>query len=311
MQCTRCGNQNSVGSEYCEKCGTRLTLRCSACDHSNAPTSNFCGQCGTALQSKSAAADPFPQRLLRSLSTKGGERKNLTLLFADIRNSTSLIDSLGDPELGMQRLEPVLNLMKEAVHRYDGIVNKIQGDGVMALFGAPRPHEDHAVRGCLAALAMQDSIARLADPSMQIRVGLHTGEVVVQTIENSIYQTYDAAGANVHIANRLEQMADEGCTLITRDTYVSAKQFVEVLPLGMQVVRGIAAPVEIFRLTGLLSAPASDVFRSGERLTPLFGRSEQMAALESELDHAVKGDGRVVGVVGDAGIGKSRLCFEF
>jgi adenylate cyclase len=111
------------------------------------------------------------------------------VLFADIRNSTRLIDSLGDPELAMRRLEPVLNLMKEAVHRYDGIVNKIQGDGVMALFGAPRPHEDHAVRGCLAALAMQDSIGRLADPSLQIRVGLHTGEVVVQTIENSIYQT--------------------------------------------------------------------------------------------------------------------------
>ena len=105
-------------------------------------------------------SDPSSQRILRSLSSKGGERKRLTVLFADIRNSTSLIDSLGDPELGMRRLEPVLKLMKDAVHRYDGIVNKIQGDGVMALFGAPRPHEDHAVRGCLAALAMQDAVAQ-------------------------------------------------------------------------------------------------------------------------------------------------------
>ncbi|HLG82770.1 MAG TPA: adenylate/guanylate cyclase domain-containing protein [Bradyrhizobium sp.] len=311
MQCTRCGNQNSVGNEYCEKCGTRLTLRCSACDHSNAPTSNFCGQCGTALQSKSAAADPFPQRLLRSLSTKGGERKHLTVLFADIRNSTSLIDSLGDPELAMQRLDPVLKLMKDAVHRYDGIVNKIQGDGVMALFGAPRPHEDHAVRGCLAALAMQDSVARLADPNLQIRVGLHTGEVVVQAIENSIYQTYDAAGANVHLANRLEQMSDEGSILLSKDTYAGAKQFVEVEPLGFKTIRGIAAPVEIFRLTGLLNAPASDIFRSSRRLMPMVGRSDQLAVLEAEFASAVKGEGRVVAVVGEAGIGKSRLCFEF
>ncbi|WP_370196139.1 adenylate/guanylate cyclase domain-containing protein [Bradyrhizobium elkanii] len=211
----------------------------------NGPSSRFCGRCGTALATGSVRPDAPSQRLLRSLSTKGGERKNLTLLFADIRNSTNLIDSLGDPELGMRRLEPVLDLMKEAVHRYDGIVNKIQGDGVMALFGAPpRPHEDHAVRGCLAALAMQDSVARLADPGMQIRVGLHTGEVVVQTVENTIYQTYDAAGANVHIANRMEQMADEGAILITRDTYVGARQFVEVSPLGMQTIRGISMPVE-------------------------------------------------------------------
>jgi adenylate cyclase len=135
--------------------------------------------------------------------------------------------------------------------------------------------------------------------------------VVVQTIENSIYQTYDAAGANVHLASRMEQMADVGCIFITRDTYVGAKQFVEVVPLGMQTVRGIAAPVEVFKLTGLLNAPASDVFRSGRRLTPLIGRTDQLAALELELANTIKGDGRVVGVVGEAGIGKSRLCFEF
>jgi adenylate cyclase len=205
----------------------------------------------------------------------------------------------------------VLNLMKDAVHRYDGIVNKIQGDGVMALFGAPRPHEDHAVRGCLAALAMQDAVARLGDPGMQIRVGLHTGEVIVQTIENTIYQTYDAAGPNVHLANRLEQMADDGSILTTKDTYAGAKRFVEVVPLGAQAVRGIAVPVEIFRLTGLLNAPASDVFRSGRRLTSFIGRNDELAALELELANTEKGDGRVIGIVGEAGMGKSRLCFEF
>lgn len=313
MQCERCGHANRAGNDYCEECGAPFGLKCESCQHVNGPSSRFCGHCGTPLGGAGGTrADQPSQRLLRSLSTKGGERKNLTLLFADIRNSTNLIDSLGDPELGMRRLEPVLDLMKEAVHRYDGIVNKIQGDGVMALFGAPpRPHEDHAVRGCLAALAMQDSIARLADPGMQIRVGLHTGEVVVQTVENTIYQTYDAAGANVHIANRMEQMAEEGAILITRDTYAGARQFVEVAPLGMQAIRGISTPVEVFRLTGLLSAPASDIFRSGRRLTSMVDRTEQTGALEYELSRAVGGDGRVIGMVGDAGIGKSRLCFEF
>ncbi|MEA2888727.1 MAG: hypothetical protein QOD11_3087, partial [Bradyrhizobium sp.] len=243
MQCARCGGQNKASNDYCESCGAPLGIKCNACNHINGPTSRFCGQCSAALGPAPAAGpDPSSQQLLRSLSSKGGERKRLTILFADIRNSTSLIDSLGDPELGMRRLEPVLNLMKDAVDRYDGIVNKTQGDGVMALFGAPRPHEDHAVRGCLAALAMQDGIARLDDANLQIRVGLHTGEVVVQAVENSIYQTYDAAGASVHLANRMEQMADQGCILITGDTYAGAKQFVEVVPLGLQTVRGIAAP---------------------------------------------------------------------
>jgi adenylate cyclase len=251
------------------------------------------------------------QHVLRSLNAKGGERKRLTILFADIRNSTGLIDSLGDPERGMRRLQPVLDLMNEAVVRYDGVVNKSQGDGVMALFGAPQPHEDHAVRGCLAALAMQDGSKRFGDPDLQIRVGVHTGEVVVQAIEHGIYQTYDAAGVNVHLANRLEQLAEAGSILISKDTYIAAKQFVEVEQLGLKTIRGISTPIEIFKLGGLQHAPSSGVFRSGIRLSPLTGRSDQFSALTLELENTIKGDGRVVGVVGEAGIGKSRLCFEF
>src|SRR5205085_3519798 len=167
----------------------------------NRRASRFCGGCGAELSPRLGAVLIQPTRsILNALSEKGGERKHLTVLFADIRGSTSLLDGLGDPEADMNRLKPVLDTMMEAVHRYDGIVNKVQGDGVMALFGAPVPHEDHAVRGCLAALAMQENVARLGEPSIQIRVGLHTDEVVVHTIDNSISQTYDAAGAGVHLA---------------------------------------------------------------------------------------------------------------
>jgi class 3 adenylate cyclase/tetratricopeptide (TPR) repeat protein len=312
MQCLRCGCQNKATNEYCEGCGAALGIECSACGHLNGPTARFCGRCSAALKTLATeATNQSWQHVLRSLNAKGGERKRLTILFADIRNSTGLIDSLGDPELGMRRLQPVLDLMNEAVVRYDGIVNKSQGDGVMALFGAPQPHEDHAVRGCLAALAMQDGVRRFDDPDLQIRVGVHTGEVVVQAIEHGIYKTYDAAGPNVHLANRMEQLADAGSILVSKETYTAAKQFVEVEPVGPQTIRGIAAPIEIFKLRGLLHAPSSGVFRSGRRLSPLVGRTDQFSALVLELENTIKGEGRVVGVVGEAGIGKSRLCFEF
>jgi class 3 adenylate cyclase/tetratricopeptide (TPR) repeat protein len=312
MQCLRCGCRNKASNEYCEGCGASLGIECGACGHLNGPTARFCGRCSAAL--KPIAADVSNQswqHVLTSLNAKGGERKRLTILFADICNSTGLIDRLGDPELGMGRLQPVLDLMNEAVVRYDGVVNKSQGDGVMALFGAPQPHEDHAVRGCLAALAMQDGVTRFGDPDLQIRVGVHTGEVVVQAIEHGIYQTYDAAGANVHLANRLEQLADACTILISKETYNAAKQFVEVEPIGLQTIRGMAAPIEILKLRGLQHAPSSGVFRSGRRLSPLTGRSGQFSTLALELENTIKGEGLVVGVVGEAGIGKSRLCFEF
>ncbi len=311
MQCSRCSCQNKATNEYCEGCGAAFGLECGSCGHLNGPTARFCGHCSAALNNKTLAAVQSWQQVLRSLNVKGGERKRLTILFADIRNSTGLIDNLGDPELGMQRLQPVLDLMNEAVVRYDGVVNKSQGDGVMALFGAPQPHEDHAVRGCLAALAMQDGMIRLGDPDLQVRVGVHTGEVIVQSVEHGIYQTYDAAGANVHLANRLEQLADASGILISKETYTAAKQFVEVEPLGPQTIRGIGVPVEVFKLRGLQHAPSSGVFRSGRRLSPLTGRNDQFSALALELESTMNGDGRVVGVVGEAGIGKSRLCFEF
>src|ERR1700761_1793433 len=312
MQCLHCSYMNKATADYCEACGASLGIECSTCGDLNRATSRFCGRCSAALNPVATEGREQPwQKILRSLNAKGGERKRLTILFADIRNSTSLIDTLGDPELGIKRLQPVLDVMNDAVSRYDGVVNKSQGDGIMALFGAPRPHEDHAVRGCLAALAMQDDVKRLGDSDLQIRVGVHTGEVVVQAVKHGLYQTYDAAGLNVHLANRLEQLADAGGALISGETYKGVKRFVEVEPLGPTPIRGLAVPIEVFKLRGLQHAPSSSAFRSGRRLSPLAGRSEQSSALARELESAVRGEGRVIGVVGEAGIGKSRICFEF
>jgi class 3 adenylate cyclase len=312
MQCPSCKADNRAGNVFCEACGGSLQATCSNCGQANRPESRFCGHCGNALISAPATALTSGQ-LLRSLSVSGGEYKRLTVLFADIQNSTGLIQSM-DPESAMRRIQPVLDAMRDAVHRYDGLVNKVQGDGIMALFGAPRPHEDHAVRGCLAALAMHAAVPRLGDSELQIRVGLHTGEVVVQAVNNSLYQTYDAAGVAVHMASRLEHTAEAGKTLISAATFAAAQQFIEAKSLGLQTLRGISEPTEVYEVTGARAAPASERFRSGPRSGRLSGRSHELAILEQELANTSRDAltaTNVIGVVGEAGLGKSRLCFEF
>jgi class 3 adenylate cyclase/tetratricopeptide (TPR) repeat protein len=309
MHCRYCNSANSATNAFCETCGKALDPACAACGHINRPNSQFCGNCSAPLGS-AASQRPSAEEVLRVLSASGGERKRLTVMFADISNSTGLIDR-SDPEDAMRRMQPAIDAMKRAVDRYDGVVNKVTGDGIMALFGAPRPHEDHAVRACAAALAMQASIPRLGDPDLKIRVGIHTGEVVVQAVENSLYQTYDVAGSAAHLAARMEQMAQPGDILLTGDTAAATRQFVEATSLGRQPVRGLSEPVEVFNLLRLRHAPASVIFRSQRHLSLLMGRTAQFNALEAELASAANGEARVVGVVGEAGSGKSRLCFEF
>jgi class 3 adenylate cyclase/tetratricopeptide (TPR) repeat protein len=309
MHCQYCNSDNSATNAFCEACGKPLGPACSACGHINRPNSHFCGNCSAPLGS-AAPPRPSAEEVLRVLSASGGERKRLTVIFADISNSTGLIDR-ADPEDAMGRMQPAIDAMKSAVESYDGVVNKMTGDGIMALFGAPRPHEDHAVRACAAALAMQASIAGLGDPDLKIRVGIHTGVVVVQAVENSLYQTYDVAGSAAHLAARMEQMAEAGDILLTGDTAAATGRYVEATSLGRRTVRGLSEPVEVFRLLRLTHAPASVIFRSQPHLSLLIGRTAQFNALEAELASAADGEARVVGVVGEAGSGKSRLCFEF
>ncbi len=309
MHCRTCNSDNSPTNTFCEACGRPLGAVCSICGHINRPGSHFCGNCSAALRAD-APARPSAEEVLRALTASGGERKNLTVIFADISNSTGLIDRT-DPEDAMRQMRPVIDAMKSAVESYDGVVNKVTGDGIMALFGAPRPHEDHAVRACAAALAMQASVAGLGDPDLKIRVGIHTGEVVVQAVENSLYQTYDVAGSAAHLAARMEQMAEPGEILLTGDTAAVTRQFVEATSLGRRAVRGLSEPVEVFRLLRVRHAPASVIFRSQPHLSLLIGRKAQFDALQAELASTAEGEARVVGVVGEAGYGKSRLCFEF
>lgn len=309
MLCRYCASDNSATNVYCNGCGKPLWLVCSACGHVNGPRSAFCGACSQPLGA-SPATLPVEQAL-HALGRTGGERKHLTLLFADIANSTGLIEQT-DPEDAIRRINPVIDAMKAAVESHDGIVTHVLGDGIVALFGAPHPHEDHALRACAAAIAMQAAVNEIGDAQMRIRIGLHTGLVVVRAVRSgSGTPNYDAAGPAMHLAARMEQTAEAGAILLTADTVAATRQSIEFVPLGMRSVRGLSEPVETFRLVGVRNAPASAIFRSRPQLSSLAGRAIELASLDVELASVAAGEARVVGVVGGAGVGKSRLCFDF
>ena len=194
------------------------------------------------------------EKILTSRSALEGERKQVTVLFADLKGSMELLADR-DPEEARHLLDPVLERMMAAVHRYEGTVNQVMGDGIMALFGAPLAHEDHAVRACYAALAMQEAMRRYSVEmrrghglEVQIRVGLHSGEVVVRAIGNDLHMDYSAIGQTTHLAARMEQLAPPGSIRLTADTLRLAEGLVHVTALGPVPVKGLSAPVDVFEL---------------------------------------------------------------
>jgi class 3 adenylate cyclase len=257
------------------------------------------------------------EKILTSRAALEGERKQVTVLFADLKGSTELIEGL-DPEEARTLLDPALHVMMDAVHRYEGTVNQVLGDGIMALFGAPVAHEDHAVRACYAALAMQAAMRRYAEEvrrshglEMQARVGLNSGAVVVRSIGNDLHMDYSAVGQTTHLAARMEQLATPGSIRLTAATLSLAEGLVQVNTLGRFPVRGLTEPVEVFELVGA-SAIRRRLLASAVRgLTRFVGRQQELAALQRALSQAGAGHGQVVAVVGEAGVGKSRLVYEF
>ena len=320
MLCNRCQAENPDSNRYCEACGAALERQCAKCGHANRGTARFCGQCGIDLAASRGPVpngaprhEPGPPNIathIRSSRFADGERKQVTILFADIRGSMQLIQAL-DPELALQRLDPGLHAMADAVRRYGGIVNRMQGDGIMALFGAPVAAEDHAIRACRAARAMLDAVAALGSPQIQIRVGLNSGEVVVRSMGNDISMEYDAVGSDAHLAHRVEQLALPGCAYLTARTLRLASGFVEARPLGLIEIKGIDAPIELFELLSIVERPRWDVRVAARTLSRFVGRDVEMALLLDAARHADFGRGRVVAAVGDAGMGKSRLVYEF
>lgn len=242
-----------------------------------------------------------------------GERKRVTVLFADIRGSTSFIEKL-DPEDVRKYFDPVLRIMMDAVHRYDGTVNQVLGDGIMALFGAPLAHEDHALRACYAALAMQAEMRRAAaqpdapaQVPLQIGIGINSGEVVVRSLTNDLNIDYSALGQTTHLAARMESLAGPGSIAVTAETFREVEGFVEVRPLGALQVKGFSTPIDAFELTGATAARNRLQAAAARGLSPFVGRQSELEYAQQIMEQSAAGRGQILAVVGVAGMGKSRL----
>jgi class 3 adenylate cyclase/DNA-binding winged helix-turn-helix (wHTH) protein/tetratricopeptide (TPR) repeat protein/ABC-type thiamine transport system ATPase subunit len=257
------------------------------------------------------------EKIRTSHAALEGERKQVTVLFADIKDSLELIRRL-DPEAAQQLLDPALHAMMDAVHRYAGTVNQVLGDGIMALFGAPIAHEDHAARACYAALAMQAALRDYAAEvrcthgvALQSRIGLNAGEVVVRTIRHDLHMEYSAVGPTTHLAARLEQLASPDTILLTAATVRLVEGLVRIKAVGPVTVKGLGEPVEMWELLGASGQRWRLQTARARGLTPFVGRQTELAALHAALTQAGAGHGQVVAVLGEAGVGKSRLVDEF
>src|SRR5512132_3115641 len=330
MECPRCHTQNPSRARFCLECASPFARTCAKCGIALPPTAKFCLECAHPVSVPGEASDQprfaspdayapkhLAEKILTSKSALEGERKEVTVLFADVKGSMELLGDR-DPEEARTLLDPVLERMMEGVHRYEGTVNQVMGDGIMALFGAPLAHEDHAVRACYAALRMLESIERYAEETrrtygvtVQIRVGLNAGAVVVRAIDSSLHMDYTAVGQTTHLAARMEQMAKPGSVLTTGETLRLAEGFVQVNALGPVSVKGLADRVEVFELVGAGSTRTRLQAFAARGLSRFVGRQAEIEALRQALERAGTSHGQVVAAIGEPGVGKTRLVYEF
>ena len=256
------------------------------------------------------------EKILTSRSAIEGERKQVTVLFADLKGNTELIRDL-DPEAGQALLDTALQRMMDAVYRFEGTVNDVAGDGIMAMFGAPIAHEDHALRACYAALAMQAAMRHYAEEVRRThglevlpRVGLNSGGVLVRTIGNDLYMNYSGVGLTTNLAARMEQLAPPGTIRLTAATLQLVEGAVRVNALGPIPVKGLAEPVAVFELVGATPVHRRLQVAVARGLTRFVGRDQELAALTQPLAQAGRGQGQLVALLGEAGVGKSRLVYE-
>jgi class 3 adenylate cyclase len=293
-------------------------LTCVACGTELPRAAKFCPECAHPVAAPATGNARDSGRAPAPYTALEGERKLVTVLFADLKGSLELIADR-DPEEARRLLDPVVEHMCEAVEKYGGTVSQLMGDGILALFGAPVSWEDHAVRACYAALSMQDLVRHYGDDiqrvygvPVQIRIGLNSGEVVLNVSGRGLYMSYIAIGRTVHVAARMEQMAKPGSVLATAETVRLAEGYIDFRMIGPVSVKGIEQPVEVAEISRA-SAPRSRFDRAPVRaMTPFLGREAELAKLLEVFDDvALRRQGRIAIVVGEAGIGKSRLVHEF
>ena len=329
MRCPSCQTENREGRRFCTKCGAPLAVACAACGFANDPTDEFCGGCGSPLRSppgkapaKFASPDAYTPRHLaeKILTTRAaleGERKQVTVLFVDVSGFTSLSERL-DPEDVHAFMTRVFELMLGEVHRYEGTVNQFLGDGIMALFGAPVAHEDHARRAVQAALGIRQALETYQDElrvahgvTFRVRQGLNTGLVVVGSIGNDLRMDYTAVGDTTNVAARMQQAAGPGHVVVSEGTHRLVDGYFEMEPLGALALKGKAEPMPAWDVRSAHLARTRFERDTDRGLTPLVGRERELDLLQDAFERAAAGQGQAVFIVGEPGIGKSRLLYEF
>ena len=325
MHCPQCQHENPPGAKFCVECASPLVRRC-ACGAEAPPKAKFCPACAAPLTATSQAATPTPRsytpkhladKILQSKSALEGERKQVTVLFADVKGSMELAEQL-DPEAFSQIMQRFFRILSEGVERFDGFVDKFTGDGIMALFGAPITHEDHAQRACYAALRLQEQLRAAADRlrldhglTFLVRIGVNSGEVVVGAIGDDLRMEYTAQGYVVGLASRMEQICDPGRVYLTEHTARLVDGYFQLRDLGETHVKNVSRPIRVHELLGVGALRTRFDISRARGLSKFVGRQTEMQTLEQALAEARQGNGRVVGIVGYAGVGKSRLCYEF
>jgi class 3 adenylate cyclase/tetratricopeptide (TPR) repeat protein len=337
MKCPQCDFDNKPGKKFCTECGTKLVLKCPECGSEIEGAEKFCGECGHNLTTPSEPVvkelsfdekiDKIQRYLPKGLTEKilsqrdriEGERKQVTVMFCDMEGFTSLSERLG-PEEAYDVVDKVYELLIHKVHDYEGTVNELTGDGIVALFGAPIALEDAPQRAIRSAMAIHREMSRFSDslkqergdlPTLKMRVGIHTGPVVVGTVGNSLRVEFKAVGDTVNLASRMEGLAEPGATYVTEDTFRLTEGFFRFEALGEKEVKGKKEPVKVYRVI----APSTRRTRfdvSAERgLTPFVGRERELELLLDGFERAKEGRGLAFSIIAEAGLGKSRLLYEF
>ena len=328
MKCPKCQFDNRQGVKFCEECGAGMELVCPSCKANIPLGRKFCGECGHHLveteasptidysQPQSYTPKFLADKILTGRTTIEGERKLVTVLFADIANYTSISEKL-DPEEVHQIMDGCFKVLMDEIHRYQGTIDKFTGDGVMALFGAPVAHEDHAQRACHAALAIQRALELYSkkiknDYAMdfEMRLGLNSGLVIIGSVGNDLRMDYTAIGDTVNLASRMQTMARPGSTLVSTNTYKMVRDFFKFQPLGKLKVKGKDEPIEAYELIATTEVETRIEAAIARGLTKFVGREKEIAVLTEAFAKARSGAGQVVGIVGEAGVGKSRLLLQ-
>ncbi len=328
MTCLRCQHENDASARFCEECGATLGARtCLSCSAEIKPSAKFCPSCGTPAAPAATAAptrDPrsytpkhLADKILRSKSALEGERKQVTVLFADVKGSMELAEQL-DPEQWHAILERFFEILTEGVHRFEGTVNQYTGDGIMALFGAPIAHEDHAQRACYTAVHVRDTLKAYADTlrmerglDFSTRIGINSGEVVVGRIGDDLRMDYTAQGHTVGLASRIEGITAANTASLSAATARLVTGYFTLRDLGETRFKGVRDPVAVYALQDVGAVRTRFDASRARGLSRFVGRNDDLQTLETALAHASEGRGQVVGIVAEAGTGKSRLCFEF